>query len=73
MAVAIDQEKLRRLRQKVAKLPLLPGVYLMRDAKGTIIYVGKAKLLKNRVGSWKARLASSTVCLTTRPDIYGPR
>ncbi len=52
MAVAIDQEKLRRLRQKVAKLPLLPGVYLMRDAKGTIIYVGKAKLLKNRVGSY---------------------
>ena len=40
------------LREKTAKLPLKPGVYLMKDSHGKIIYVGKAKLLKNRVTSY---------------------
>jgi len=40
------------LREKANKLPLKPGVYMMRDKDGTIIYVGKAKLLKNRVSSY---------------------
>ncbi len=40
------------LRQKLTLLPEKPGVYLMKDAQGQIIYVGKAKLLKNRVRSY---------------------
>lgn len=40
------------LRKKALALPMKPGVYLMRDAGGTIIYVGKAKLLRNRVTSY---------------------
>lgn len=37
------------LKAQANKLPLKPGVYLMKNAKGEIIYVGKAKALKNRV------------------------
>ena len=37
------------LQEKLKTLPDAPGVYLMRDARGKIIYVGKARVLKNRV------------------------
>jgi excinuclease ABC subunit C len=40
------------LLEKVKRLPAVPGVYLMRDSGGTIIYVGKAVNLKNRVRSY---------------------
>ena len=40
------------LSEKANKLPLLPGVYIMKDASGQIIYIGKAKKLKNRVSSY---------------------
>ncbi|MDP4158547.1 MAG: excinuclease ABC subunit UvrC [Bacillota bacterium] len=40
------------LRQKLTLLPEKPGVYLMKDNQGQIIYVGKAKILKNRVKSY---------------------
>ncbi len=38
-----------QIAEKLKTLPASPGVYIMRDAGGTIIYVGKAKILKNRV------------------------
>lgn len=40
------------IREKLAILPDNPGCYLMKDKNGTIIYVGKAKVLKNRVRSY---------------------
>src|SRR5680860_1677674 len=40
------------LRQRLTLLPEKPGVYLMKDNQGQIIYVGKAKILKNRVKSY---------------------
>lgn len=40
------------LKEKAKSLPLSPGVYLMKDSHGTIIYVGKSKKLKNRVQSY---------------------
>ena len=41
--------KLRALRDKAMKLPLSPCVYIMKNKSGKIIYIGKAKALKNRV------------------------
>lgn len=40
------------LKEKAAGLPLSPGVYIMRDKNNTVIYVGKAKKLKNRVSQY---------------------
>lgn len=40
------------LKDKLATLPLEPGCYLMKNKEGKIIYVGKAKKLKNRVNSY---------------------
>lgn len=45
-------ERLDYLHEKALKLPLLPGVYLMHDKQDRIIYVGKAKALKNRVSQY---------------------
>lgn len=47
MVMAIEQ-----LKQKALSLPYSPGVYLMKDKTGQVIYVGKAKKLKNRVSQY---------------------
>ena len=44
--------RIEYLREKANALPMLPGVYIMKDEKGEIIYIGKAKLLKNRVSQY---------------------
>jgi excinuclease ABC, C subunit len=50
--IRIEVGKMDLLRQKLTLLPEKPGVYLMKDNQGHIIYVGKAKILKNRVKSY---------------------
>jgi len=40
------------MRERLKNLPLKPGVYLYKDQEGRVIYVGKAKLLRNRVRSY---------------------
>lgn len=45
-------ESKKIIQEKLALLPNQPGCYLMKDRQGTIIYVGKAKILKNRVRSY---------------------
>lgn len=45
-------EKIKQLREKAMRLPLSPGVYIMKNKDGDIIYIGKAKALKNRVSQY---------------------
>jgi excinuclease ABC subunit C len=46
------EDRLRRLNEKARRLPKEPGVYLMKDARGRVIYVGKSASLRDRVGSY---------------------
>lgn len=57
------------LDEKLSNLPLQPGVYLYKDAKGEVIYVGKAKRLRMRVRSYfqdKADLSPKTQVLVSK-------
>ena len=51
---------IEQLKQKALTLPYSPGVYLMKDKAGQVIYVGKAKKLKNRVTQYFQETASHT-------------
>ena len=48
----MNNPRLGYLHKKAAGLPMEPGVYLMKDSQKKIIYIGKAKSLKNRVSSY---------------------
>ena len=48
----MENPNLETLREKAMRLPLVPGVYLMKNKKGEVIYIGKAKVLKNRVSQY---------------------
>ncbi len=47
-----EEDRMARIRTILKTLPLKPGVYLMHDESGKVIYVGKAKKLKRRVSSY---------------------
>ena len=45
-------DRMSRLLQKANDLPFCPGVYIMRDVRGKVIYVGKSRKLKSRVSQY---------------------
>ena len=60
----------RGLREKVERLPQEPGVYLMKDARNEVIYVGKAKDLRARVRTYfqPAGRDIRLICLVAAPE-----
>jgi excinuclease ABC subunit C len=67
-AVRTNLEKSPFLTRKLGDLPLRPGCYLYRDEGGNLLYVGKAKVLRNRVKSYfqQKRLDAKTRRLVAR-------
>ncbi|HIR53922.1 MAG TPA: excinuclease ABC subunit UvrC [Candidatus Onthovicinus excrementipullorum] len=61
MAVESKNPKIKQLRRKAMSLPLTPGVYIMKDKSGEIIYIGKAKALKNRVSQYFGSQSGHTI------------
>ena len=81
-----DQPDIERgvaaIREVVATLKPKPGVYRMHDARGDVLYVGKARALKNRVANYTQverlpqrlkRMVSQTRSMTSSPPIRRPR
>ena len=48
----MTEVKLEFLRKKAASLPYRPGVYIMKDRNGKVIYVGKSRALRDRVSQY---------------------
>jgi len=61
-----DEARIQLLREKIAHFPKTPGVYLMKDRDGVVLYIGKARDLRSRVASY---FQDSAELLRTR----GPR
>ena len=62
-----------QLKERVRRLPMQPGVYMHKDKSGTVIYVGKAKLLRNRVANYfqpPERLNAKTRQLVSHIDTF---
>jgi len=63
----MDDGRLESIREHIATFPKTPGVYLMKDPEGRVLYIGKAKDLRSRVSSY---FQPSADLLNTRgPDI----
>src|SRR5512132_3259601 len=56
------------LKEKLETLPTQPGVYLFKDREGTVLYVGKARVLRDRVRSY---FQASRAIDPTRGDLVG--
>ncbi|MCX8082647.1 MAG: excinuclease ABC subunit UvrC [bacterium] len=63
-------EKRKRIQKKLADVPDIPGVYLMKDKGGEVIYVGKAVSLRKRITSYFYRTDTSPKNISLISNIY---
>lgn len=66
-AFEADARRITELRELISRFPKSPGVYLMKDAKSRVLYVGKAKDLRSRVASYFQD--SADLLVTRSPEI----
>ena len=62
MGKTVDENRVGRVRGMIRKFPTGPGLYFMKDLKDTVLYIGKAKSLRSRAGSYfqaSANIAAS--------------
>lgn len=52
MSKKADHERLERIRETIRTFPAVPGLYFMKDAEDKVLYIGKAKNLRSRAGSY---------------------
>jgi excinuclease ABC subunit C len=68
-STSVEQDPEASIKDKLAKVSAKPGVYLMKDIHGKVIYVGKARILKKRLGSYFARIENSRSRLDMKTEI----
>ncbi len=70
MLMKFPKKKMKEIKQKLKELPDSPGVYLMKDREGNVIYVGKASSLKKRIRSYFTPSGNNTKVLILSEKIY---
>ena len=68
-STSVGQDTEASIKDKLAKVSSKPGVYLMKDVHGKVIYVGKARILKKRLASYFARFENSRSRLDMKKEI----
>lgn len=69
VSTSVGQDPKSNIKDKLAKVSSKPGVYLMKDVHGKVIYVGKARILKKRLASYFARIENSRSRLDMKTEI----
>jgi excinuclease ABC subunit C len=68
-STSVGQNPESSVKDKLAKVSSKPGVYLMKDVHGKVIYVGKARILKKRLASYFARIENSRSRMDMKTEI----
>jgi len=68
-STSVGQDPEASIKDKLAKVSSKPGVYLMKDVHGKVIYVGKARILKKRLASYFARIENRRSRLDMKTEI----
>ena len=66
---SVREDSKNSIKDKLAKVSSRPGVYLMKDTHGKVIYVGKARSLKKRLASYFARIENSASRMDMKTEI----